>query len=165
MIIRIYFTGKLFSARSSPRLGLEHDLEPISSIIHRHFCGQDLQDGTQTPGRVPDSRDMKNLDERRRPGTIKNIIRTFCYFLLTKIVKKRNIPSLVVRAVGAHKDMNSSKCQRCDGIGMSVRAVQTRMYRCGFVNVAETCPICLGTGRSMPVSLVDNKMAAAGGVD
>ncbi len=66
----------------------------------------------------------------------------------------------------ARKDMNnkSSKCPKCEGHGRIVVKVQDDRYACGFHQEAETCPMCLGSGRKLPVpESPDQKIAAAGG--
>lgn len=42
-------------------------------------------------------------------------------------------------------------CPRCSGCGKVVLQVRNPLYKCGFSQVAETCPVCLGTGHEMPV--------------
>ena len=56
---------------------------------------------------------------------------------------------------------NPNRCAVCRGIGLVVRQVQSDLYLCGFTTVAETCPACLGSGRTMPTS-IDRKALAAG---
>jgi|GEM_PF-5813112 len=55
-----------------------------------------------------------------------------------------------------------NQCPDCKGLGLKVREVPSHLYACGFTTQAYTCPRCLGTGRSMPVSLADGKLAATG---
>jgi DnaJ-class molecular chaperone len=55
-----------------------------------------------------------------------------------------------------------NRCTECDGIGLKVGTAPSKLYRCGVVTFAYTCPTCLGSGRSMPVSIADSKLAAAG---
>jgi DnaJ-class molecular chaperone len=56
----------------------------------------------------------------------------------------------------------SEKCADCKGLGRTIVEQPSKLYKCGFITVAQICPACFGFGRvvAMPA---DNKVAAAGG--
>ena len=53
-----------------------------------------------------------------------------------------------------------SKCQACEGMGWQMDKRSTKLYACGYIDVAVKCSACGGTGRAPEA--FDRKMAAAG---